>query len=64
VGPDDVIWEQSFGRQDAERSIATRVDTPFHLNGVTQVFTATLVLPYAPDDATASPARQSPGAAS
>ena len=44
VGPDDVIWEQSFGRQDAERSIATRADTPFHLNGLTQVFTATLVL--------------------
>jgi CubicO group peptidase (beta-lactamase class C family) len=44
VGPDDVIWEQSFGRQDVERSIATRADTPFHLNGVTQVFTATLVL--------------------
>ena len=44
VGPDDVIWEQSFGRQDAERSIATRADTPFHLNGVTQVFTATMVL--------------------
>src|SRR5580765_1130885 len=44
VGPDDVIWEQSFGRQDLERSIATRVDTPFHLDGLTQVFTATLVL--------------------
>ena len=44
VGPDDVIWEQSFGRQDADRAIATRADTPFHLNGVTQVFTATLVL--------------------
>jgi CubicO group peptidase (beta-lactamase class C family) len=44
VGPDDVIWEQSFGRQDAERAIATRADTPFHLDGLTQVFTATLVL--------------------
>ena len=44
VGPDDVIWEQSFGRQDVERSIATRVDTPFHLDELTQVVTATLVL--------------------
>jgi CubicO group peptidase (beta-lactamase class C family) len=44
VGPDDVIWEQSFGRQDLERSIATRTDTPFHLDGLTQVFTATIVL--------------------
>ena len=44
VGPDDVIWEQSFGRQDVERFIATRTDTPFHLDGLTQLFTATLVL--------------------
>jgi CubicO group peptidase (beta-lactamase class C family) len=44
VGPDDVIWEQAFGRQDIERSIAVRTDTPFHLDGLTQLFTATLVL--------------------
>jgi CubicO group peptidase (beta-lactamase class C family) len=44
VGPDDVIWEQSFGWQDLERSIATRTDTPFQLDGLTQVFTAALVL--------------------
>ena len=44
VGPDDVLWEQAFGRQDIERSLATRTDTPFHLDGLTQVFTATLVL--------------------
>jgi CubicO group peptidase (beta-lactamase class C family) len=44
VGPDEVIWEQGFGQQDTERSIATRTDTPFHLDGLTQLFTATLVL--------------------
>lgn len=44
VGPDDVIWEQAFGRQDTERSIAARTDTPFDLDGLTQVFTATMVL--------------------
>jgi CubicO group peptidase (beta-lactamase class C family) len=44
VGPDDIIWEQAFGRQDNERFIATRTDTPFHLDGLTQVFTAALVL--------------------
>jgi CubicO group peptidase (beta-lactamase class C family) len=44
VGPDDVVWEQAFGRQDIERSLATRADTPFHLDGLTQVFTATMVL--------------------
>jgi CubicO group peptidase (beta-lactamase class C family) len=44
VGPDNVIWEQAFGRQDTERSLAARTDTPFVLDGLTQMFTATLVL--------------------
>ena len=44
VGPNGVIWEQAFGRQDTERSVATRTDTPFHLDGLTQLFTAALVL--------------------
>lgn len=44
IGPDGVIWEQAFGWQDTERGIATRADTPFHLDGLTQVFTAALVL--------------------
>jgi CubicO group peptidase (beta-lactamase class C family) len=44
VGRDAVLWEAAFGRQDLERLIATRTDTPFHLDGLTQVFTASLVL--------------------
>ena len=44
VGANDIIWERSFGLQDVARGIATRPDTPFHLDGLTQVFTATLVL--------------------
>jgi D-alanyl-D-alanine carboxypeptidase len=44
VGPDDILWEQAFGRQNTERNMATRTDTPFHLDGLTQVFTAALVL--------------------
>jgi D-alanyl-D-alanine carboxypeptidase len=44
IGPDDVLWEQAFGRQDIERNIATRTDTSFHFDGLTQVFTAALVL--------------------
>jgi CubicO group peptidase (beta-lactamase class C family) len=44
VGNNDILWERAFGRQDLERSMATRTDTPFHLDGVTQVFTASLVL--------------------
>jgi CubicO group peptidase (beta-lactamase class C family) len=44
VGPDEIIWEQAFGWQDVDRAVATRMDTPFHLDGLTQVFTAALVL--------------------
>jgi CubicO group peptidase (beta-lactamase class C family) len=44
VGPNDIVWEQAFGRQDLEQSIATRADTPFHLDGLTQVITATMIL--------------------
>jgi CubicO group peptidase (beta-lactamase class C family) len=44
VGRDGILWEHAFGRQDLERSIATRTDTPFHVDGLTQVFTASLVL--------------------
>ncbi|MGH9313491.1 MAG: serine hydrolase domain-containing protein [Vicinamibacterales bacterium] len=44
VGEDGILWERGFGLQDIERSIATRPDTPFHLDGLTQVFTSALVL--------------------
>lgn len=44
VGNNDIVWERGFGRQDLERSIATRTDTPFHLDGLTQIFTAAMVL--------------------
>jgi CubicO group peptidase (beta-lactamase class C family) len=44
VGTDDIVWEHAFGQQDIERSIATRTDTPFQLDGLTQAFTASLVL--------------------
>ena len=44
VGRNAILWERAFGRQDLERSIATRTDTPFHVDGLTQVFTASLVL--------------------
>ena len=39
-----LAWQQAFGQQDVAPSVATRTDTPFHLDGVTQIFTATLVL--------------------
>lgn len=44
IGSQAIVWERAFGRQDIERAIATRTDTPFHLDGVTQVLTASLVL--------------------
>ena len=44
VGPSDVQWERAFGQQDIERSISTLPDTAFHLDAVTQIFTATMIL--------------------
>jgi CubicO group peptidase (beta-lactamase class C family) len=44
VGDTDIAWERGFGLQDIERSIATRPDTPFHVDGLAQTLTADLVL--------------------
>ncbi len=44
VGEQDILWERAFGQQNVERFVATRTDTPFHLDGLTQTFTAALVL--------------------
>jgi CubicO group peptidase (beta-lactamase class C family) len=42
--PGDVVWERGFGRQNIERSVQVSPITPFHLDGVTQIVTASLVL--------------------
>jgi CubicO group peptidase (beta-lactamase class C family) len=44
VGPTDIVWERSFGFQDVDRALPMRIDTPVHLDGITQVFTATTLL--------------------
>lgn len=44
IGAEDIIWERAYGQADPARQIATLPDTPFHLNGITQVFTAAIVL--------------------
>jgi CubicO group peptidase (beta-lactamase class C family) len=44
VGENDIVWQRAFGQQDVGRSMPTRTDTPFHLDGLTEVFTAALVL--------------------
>jgi CubicO group peptidase (beta-lactamase class C family) len=44
VGATDVAYERMFGHQDLDRLVVTRADTPFHTDGLTQTFTASLVL--------------------
>jgi len=44
VGLDDVNWEGSFGRQNVERNIAVRPDTPFQLDGTTQAIAGSLAI--------------------
>ena len=44
VGDTDIVWERGFGRQDLDQAIATQPDTPFHIDGLGQILTATLVL--------------------
>src|SRR5438105_9950305 len=44
IGDTDVLWQQSFGFQNIDSTVATRTDTPFHFDGVTQLVTATMVL--------------------
>lgn len=49
VGLDKPSWEGTFGQQDIARNIATRLDTPFQLDGTTQAITASLALRCASD---------------
>src|SRR5438132_11085420 len=49
VGPAGVNWEAAFGQQDVERNVATRLDTPFHLDGTTQTVVASLAVRCAQD---------------
>jgi CubicO group peptidase (beta-lactamase class C family) len=44
AGRTDILWEHASGLQDVERSIAARPDTPFEIDGLTQIFTAAAVL--------------------
>jgi CubicO group peptidase (beta-lactamase class C family) len=39
-----LAWERAYGYQDIGRSIATRTDTPFHADGLTQTITAVMAL--------------------
>ncbi len=44
VGENDLLWERGFGQQDVGRSLAAQPDTPYFIDGLTQLFTATVVL--------------------
>jgi CubicO group peptidase (beta-lactamase class C family) len=44
VGDSGTLWERAYGRQDLAHAIATRTDTPFHTDGLTQLMTASMVL--------------------
>ena len=44
VGSQGVVWEGAFGQQDLQEAAATTGDTSFHLDGLTQVATAAIVL--------------------
>jgi len=44
VGASDVQWEKTFGLADVDRNIGVRMDTPFQVDGLTQMLSATLVL--------------------
>src|SRR5260370_22624603 len=44
VGTTDTVWERGFGYQDGGRSIQTRTDSPFPVDGLMQTIVATLAL--------------------
>lgn len=44
VDTNAVVWERAYGRQDVDRAVATRTDTPFNADGLTQTITAAMVL--------------------
>ena len=44
VDTNGIVWERAYGWQDLDRALATRTDTPFNADGLTQTLTATMVL--------------------
>jgi CubicO group peptidase (beta-lactamase class C family) len=44
IDREGTVWEQAFGRENIGVPIYTRTDTLFHVDGLTQVFTAVMVM--------------------
>jgi CubicO group peptidase (beta-lactamase class C family) len=39
-----IVWESGFGFADVERAVRATPDTPYHISGLTQTLTSTLIL--------------------
>ena len=44
VDSEGIVWERAYGRQDMATGLATRTDTPFNADGLTQTITAAMIL--------------------
>jgi CubicO group peptidase (beta-lactamase class C family) len=44
VNDHQILWERGLGFQDPDQSVRASPDTPYHVAGLTQTFTATLLL--------------------
>lgn len=44
IGSHDIIWERAYGQANPSLQIPAVPETPFHLHGVTQIFTTAIVL--------------------
>jgi CubicO group peptidase (beta-lactamase class C family) len=44
VDTERIVWERAYGWQDVSGGIEARTDTPFNADGLTQVFTAVMML--------------------
>lgn len=44
VGGDGILWERGFGKANLERAIPATTITPFQVDGLTEIFTSTLIL--------------------
>jgi CubicO group peptidase (beta-lactamase class C family) len=44
VGATSVTWEHAYGLQDVDRNVQARLDTPYHIDGLTQTIVASLLL--------------------
>src|SRR6202008_2632228 len=42
VGRSDIVYERGFGLDDLDRNISTRSDTPMHVDGLTEMLSASL----------------------